>query len=166
MFFCFTAAWKEAIVFWFLMRLCSGARCTFINLWRSKVFHKLSAMKSIWHTCILSGHWPIPKFSHTERSDGHPEGFLTTDVRHAHVSAGRLPSIARLLSLLRMSSLRQTLGGAGLQGGSLNFTRLWSCKQKKPVASLPGLYTSQMVHNCCYIPFLFQRQKCINKHIY
>lgn len=46
--------------------LCSEAHCVFINLWMSKVFHTLSAIRSIWHTCLLLGHCPIPKFSHTE----------------------------------------------------------------------------------------------------
>lgn len=122
--------------------------CTFVNLWSSKVFHTLSAMRSIRHTCILPGLCHVPKFSHT----GTLKAFWK-HVRHAHVSADRLPSLAHLLSLLRVSSLRQALGGAGLQGGSLNFTRLCSCEWKKSVASLPRLYTFQMMHNYCISHF-------------
>lgn len=137
-----------------------------MHIYKSLEVQMLSAMRSIWHTCISPGHCPISEFSHTERPHRCSEGFLKTDVRYAHVSAGRLPFISCLLAILRMSSLKQTLAQMGLQGRRINLTRLCSCKQKKPVASLPRLCTSQMVHNYCYNPFLFQRQKCIYKHMY
>lgn len=70
------------------------------------------------------------------------------------------------LVLTGISSLRRKGSGKMcLQRGSVYFT-WWSCEQKKPIASLPRLRCSQMLHIYYYTPHIFQRQKCTNKQMY
>lgn len=156
--FCFTAALKRSCC---ILLSYESVFKGLMHSYKSLEVRMSSAMRSIWHMCILPGHCPIYEFSHTERPHRRSEGFLKTIVRDAHVSAGRLPSISCLLTIPRMSSLRQTLAQVGMQGGRPNLTRLCSCEQKKPVASLPRLCTTQMVNNCCYNPFLFQKTEML-----
>lgn len=122
---------------------------------------KFSTHYLLWEVCgtpvFCQATAPFLSF-HTRRDHmGALKAFcLKTDVRRIHVSAGRLPSHTHLLLLLRMSSLRQTLVGSGLQQRS---KMSWGCKAVNKWNPLPVYPGCTFPRQCIIIVVYYSSSK-------